>query len=160
MISTGGVHRSTAVSLAVVVGLAIPAAAGCSSGGSSASVSSASSAASRPPVSPSSSIVLSYHSGLPSGSSGGEHTDHAVWGASGQVLIVIYGSSTCPRLPSTVTSVDPNTIKVTTEVRNGNGPCTMDLVPGTAAVGVPDGINDRQAVTISIDGHTSVLAPR
>jgi DNA-binding beta-propeller fold protein YncE len=76
------------------------------------------------------------------------------------VLIVIYGSSTCPRLPSTVTRVDPNTIKVSTEVRNGNGPCTMDLVPTTAAVRVPDGINDRQAVTISIDGHTSVLAAR
>lgn len=58
------------------------------------------------------------------------------WLGAGQMYLVTYGSSTCPRLPTSVTAAAGNRLTITT-ARSSDGPCTMDLGPTTSVVDVP-----------------------
>jgi hypothetical protein len=55
---------------------------------------------------------------------------------------------------------EPHTVVVRTDLYLPGGPCTRDLVPTTAVVTVPDGLDDSTAVTVRLDDVESELSPR
>ncbi|MEO8830480.1 MAG: hypothetical protein ABI269_09900, partial [Lapillicoccus sp.] len=81
------------------------------------------------------------------------------WGDKGQLLVVTFGSSGCPKFPTAVTTEGGNTLTVTTAAAKDR-PCTMDFSPTTSTVAVPTGIDDTKNVQVAIDGQESTLLPR
>lgn len=81
------------------------------------------------------------------------------WLGAGQMYLVTYGSSTCPRLPTSVTAAAGNRLTITT-APTSDGPCTMDFGPTTSVVDVPQGISDTQPVQVTVDGVASTVPPR
>lgn len=72
---------------------------------------------------------------------------------SGELLITTWGSSSCPRLPSSV-EADASTVVVETRQFNffsGND-CTTDASPTTSTVAVPPGVVVDRAIRVVIDG--------
>ncbi len=83
-------------------------------------------------------------------------------GADGDLLVVTWGSSTCPRMPATVTAVDLTTVDIVTgafRVGPDTGTpvieasiCTTDLGPTTSTVRLPDGAAGAGPLTVVVDG--------
>ena len=71
-----------------------------------------------------------------------------------------WGSSRCPQLPVAVDLEDTLTVLVRTELYLPGGPCTRDMVPTTAVVAVPDGLDERASVLVRVDDVETDLGPR
>ena len=89
-------------------------------------------------------------------------------GADGDLLVITWGSTTCPRMPATVTAVDLTTVDIVTgAVRVGPDPetqvsetyvCTTDLGPTTSTVRLPEGAAGAGPLTVVVDGVAHALA--
>ena len=89
-------------------------------------------------------------------------------GEGGDLLVVTWGSTTCPRMPATVTAVDLTTVEIVTgTVRVGPDPeaqvsetlvCTRDLGPTTSTVRLPEGTAGAGPLTVVVDGVAHALA--
>ena len=100
--------------------------------------------------------VVTHAFGLPPGItklSGG-----ATWAQDHQICVTTYGSSSCPRLPTSVKAHGPHEVRIKTAEPDGN--CTSDLGPTTSTVKLPAEIDDTAALTVSIDGTSTHLGPR
>ena len=117
--------------------------------------------------------VVSFAGGLPSGESRPVATDvpadEVRRGADGDLLVVTWGSTTCPRMPVSVTAVDLTTIEIVTgTVRvdpDSNAEqvpettlCINDLGPTTSTVRLPDGAAGAGRLTVVVDGATFTVA--
>jgi hypothetical protein len=111
---------------------------------------------------PTPAAVVSFGSGLPSGIANATSGDRAAWGPPGQLLIVTYGSGSCPRLPNVVTGTGPHTVTITTVtyLSSTRPSCTADLGPTTSVVREPANLDETRPVTITIDGTRVGLAAR
>lgn len=76
-----------------------------------------------------------------------------------QVQVVTFGSSTCPVVPTDVTwDADAAVLRVTlSDGEAYDGACTMDLVPSTSVVALPDDAPDAAGLTVELDGRTLTL---
>lgn len=83
-----------------------------------------------------------------------------MWGDEGFLLVVRWGSSRCPQLPAAVDVEDARTVLVRTELYLPGGPCTRDMVPTTAVVAVPVGLDDSSPVLVRVDDVETALDPR
>lgn len=87
----------------------------------------------------------------------------AAWGPDGQILVMTFGSSSCPRLPTVVELVDSHTLKISTAALlppadpGVAAACTADAAPTTSAVAIPAGLDVASAVTVVFDGVPQVL---
>ncbi len=89
----------------------------------------------------------------------------AGWGPDGHLLILTFGSSSCPRLPPVVQLVDSHTLTITTapllpEGSTAAAMCTADSSPTTSAVAIPAGLDPQTEVTVIFDGIAQKLLPR
>jgi hypothetical protein len=115
----------------------------------------------RPAPNPPPPVVVSHATGLPGGAEPPQgQRPYATWGEDGTILVVTWGSSRCPQLPVSVELDDPHTVVVRTDVYLPGGPCTRDMVPTTAVVSAPDGLDDTAAVRILVDDVESRLPTR
>ena len=115
----------------------------------------------RPDPVPPPPVVVSHATGLPDGAERPEgQQPYAVWGDEGTLLVVTWGSSRCPQLPAAVDLADAHTVLVRTELYLPGGPCTRDMVPTTAVVAVPDGLDDASPVLVRVDDVETALEPR
>jgi hypothetical protein len=108
--------------------------------------------------------------GLPAGLApyvpGTQLTDTVVWGTPGEMAVVTYGSSGCPKLPIRLDT--PATSAITLTLSSGdpeNGStCTTDYAPTTSLIVAPATVDEGQQVTVTIlDNGTRtavVLPPR
>lgn len=78
----------------------------------------------------------------------------------GELLITTWGSSSCPRLPSSV-EADGSSVVVETNEFNlfGGDGCTSDASPTTSSVSLPSGVSVGRSLRVVIDG-TAVSAHR
>ena len=115
----------------------------------------------RPARVPPPSVVVSHATGLPDGAEPPEgQQPYAVWGDEGTLLVVTWGSSRCPQLPVAVDLADAHTVVVRTELYLPGGPCTRDMVPTTAVVAVPDGLDESAPVLVRVDDEETELGLR
>lgn len=77
-------------------------------------------------------------------------TDTAVWGTSGQVDIVTFGSSGCPKLPIRLDATAPNMFTVTLSNGEPGGACTADLAPTTSVIRTPSNVEPTRPVDVTI----------
>jgi hypothetical protein len=106
-------------------------------------------------------VVANHTTGLPDGVEPPEgQQPYAAWGDEGTFLVVTWGSSRCPQLPATVDLEDAHTVLVRTELYLPGGPCTRDMVPTTAVVAVPDGLDETASVLVRVDDVETDLGPR
>lgn len=78
----------------------------------------------------------------------------------GLLYVITFGSSTCPAVPDDAAE-DAGAGAVTiTFPEPGDGPCTMDYVPATTVVGLPDGVgaDGDLAVTVGTLGQVTLPA--
>ncbi|MFE6968800.1 hypothetical protein [Isoptericola sp. NPDC057653] len=102
--------------------------------------------------------------GLPEGAEGTmDSPAGAGWSPTpGVLLVVTYGSSTCPLLaqPEGERDSSGGTAVVTFE-KLPDGPCTMDYMPTTSAVALPEGADGGDPLTVRLgDRGTVEVAPR
>lgn len=73
--------------------------------------------------------------------------------------VVTFGSSTCPAVADpTATAADDGGVAVTFP-EPADGPCTMDYVPATTVVALPDGTPADQDLTVTIGTWGQVVLP-
>jgi len=91
-------------------------------------------------------------------------TDTVVWGAPGQMDVVSFGSSGCPKLPIRLDATAPNVFTVTLSNGEPGGACTADLAGTTSVIRAPSTIDPTRPVYVTIvDNRTRtnvVLPPR
>ncbi len=81
------------------------------------------------------------------------------WGGVGQIIVVTWGSSTCPTVAKSATQTGAQA--VTVELMATGGPsCTADSGPSASTVGSPSGITSSQPVTVTVGKLSIVLPPR
>jgi hypothetical protein len=109
---------------------------------------------------------VSTYSGAPSGVTINGGSPVAVWAAADQMAVVVWWSSSCPKLPTTLQAFG-NTLTVTLSSGTGPGgvPCTTDLAPTTTVIRIPASVDQtRQVNVIFVNNgaarHTFVLPPR
>lgn len=73
------------------------------------------------------------------------------------IAVVTYGSSTCPQVPDTPATGSGSAVTVTFPEPT-DGPCTMDYVPATTVVALPDGVSDGD-LTVTIGEIGTVTLP-
>jgi hypothetical protein len=103
-------------------------------------------------------LVLRHYLGSPRGAHIVAGPDIAVWNTSGEIAVVAWGSSGCPRLAIRVDSAENNTIEVTTReyLPDPSALCPTDLTPTTTIIALPPGINaSRPVITKIVDGDFS-----
>lgn len=85
----------------------------------------------------------------------------AAWADDRTLLVVTWGSGSCPNLPGAVTRGQYGEVRITTEEWHppGSNGCSMDLSPTTSTVRVPDGVDVTGPVTVTIDGQAVTLPP-
>ncbi|MBD8079355.1 hypothetical protein IF651_09850 [Cellulosimicrobium arenosum] len=95
--------------------------------------------------------------GLPPGVDGpADGGTGAAWSAEpGLLYVVTSGSSTCPLVAEPDASVREGEVVVTFEDLP-DGPCTMDYVPTTSVVAVPDEVDASTGVTIVLGREGTV----
>jgi len=72
--------------------------------------------------------------------------------------VVTYGSSTCPVLPTDVTwDAAAQTVAITLTGPSGDDVCTMDFVPTTSVVALPDDAPDAAGLTVEVEGRSIVV---
>lgn len=144
----------------IVVGLGL---AGCASddggGGASASPSESQSAAEIQEFADVDIEAGASGRGLPDGVDQPESSAGGVaWSGDGAYLFVMtFGSSTCPMLGDGATA-EGATVTVTFEPVS-DGPCTMDYVPFTSVVAVPDSVDPMGAVTVELGDLGTLEVP-
>jgi hypothetical protein len=75
------------------------------------------------------------------------------------LYVVTFGSSTCPAVADpTATAADDGTVAVTFPEPD-DGACTMDYVPATSVVALPDGIATDADLTVGIGDWGQVTLP-
>jgi len=110
--------------------------------------------------------VLSYGTDIPvalrpSPGSMLDTAPRAAWGAPGRLVVVIWGSGSCPSLPAHVSAKGAHRIVISTvDYQGGGDACTADLRPTASIVAVPEGIDERHDVDVVIDKTTLRLGPR
>ena len=100
--------------------------------------------------------VVTHVFGLPSGIT--KLSASATWAQDHQIYVTTYGSSSCPRLPTSVKAHGPHEVRI--KIAEPDGNCTSDLGPTTSTVKLPAEIDDTAALTVSIDGTSTHLGPR
>lgn len=104
--------------------------------------------------------------GAPSSISLTDGSPVAVWAAAHQMAVVVWWSSSCPKLPIALKATgDTVTLTLSSGTGPNGEPCTTDLAPTTTVVRVPDSVDQRQVVSVVFvnDGsarHTFELPPR
>lgn len=85
----------------------------------------------------------------------------AAWTAEpGLLYVMTFGSSTCARVAEDATAAD-GTVTVTFAELPETQPCTMDYVPTTSVVAVPDDVDAAAPVSVVLgDAGTVDVAPR
>lgn len=78
----------------------------------------------------------------------------------GLLYIVTFGSSTCPLVAEPQAVLDEGSLQITfADVPEG--PCTMDFVPTTSVVSVPDDVDESAPITVLIaEGQVVEVQPR
>jgi hypothetical protein len=108
--------------------------------------------------------VVTHSQGLPPSitpSRFASTTPIAAWARKHQIYVVVWGSGSCPHLPTTVYADRHNDLTVkTTEQSFGADACTADLGPTTSIVNLPTGIDLSKPLRVTIDGALTTLAPR
>jgi hypothetical protein len=99
--------------------------------------------------------------GLPSGVDGPtEGGTGAAWSAEqGLLYVITYGSSTCPLVAEPDATVQGTEVVVTFVEIPEDAVCTMDLVPATSVVAVPDDVDASAEVTAVLGDQGSVVVP-
>lgn len=149
---------------------------GSPAGGPSSGSPSPSSPSSSPPSSPSASASPApsdggaapapgeHVRGLPEGAEGTfDSAAGAAWSPSpGVLLVVTYGSSSCPRVAEAEGAWDDaHEVVVVGLVDPDPGPCTMDYAPTTSAVAVPPDADAGTPVTVRLGDLGEVeVSPR
>lgn len=163
--------RTPRAGVAVVAALAAAALAGCASsgtdddaapgsGGSSASGSDETTAAPSGDLAPGSS-----NPGYPASLDGTAVLDPEAaaglaWSEDPALLYVItLGSSTCPVVAEPEATGDASGVVVSFVPIPADTACTMDLVPTTTVVALPDGIGEDVDLTVDLDGIGSATLP-
>lgn len=67
----------------------------------------------------------------------------------GLLYVVTFGSSTCPIVAEPEATLAGGTLTVKVGATS-DGPCTMDFVPTTSVVGVPDDVDENAPVTVDL----------
>lgn len=67
----------------------------------------------------------------------------------GLLYVVTFGSSTCPIVAEPEATLADGVLTVTVAATS-EGPCTMDFVPTTSVVGVPDDVDENAPVTVDL----------
>jgi hypothetical protein len=77
-----------------------------------------------------------------------------------QFAIVTFGSSSCPPVPTAISSSDATHIAITF-VKSPNSPCTADLAPTTHQFSLPEGVDAAAevAVDVTFDFDTDYVYP-
>lgn len=75
----------------------------------------------------------------------------AAW-RNGRLELAIWGSGSCPAVPTGVKARGQHAIEVTISEDYGNGPCTADLGPTTSIIDVPDEIAEADPLTVTVRG--------
>ncbi len=75
------------------------------------------------------------------------------------IYVITYGSSTCPSIADpSATGPGDGTVAVAF-AEPGDGPCTMDWVPATTVVALPDGVASDGDLAVTIGDLGSVTLP-
>ncbi|MEP7763220.1 hypothetical protein [Sanguibacter sp. 25GB23B1] len=93
--------------------------------------------------------ILEQYAGLPEGEAGAEETGAVVMPDDGTIHVFTTGSSTCPAIPTAVT-VDGDEIVVTVAADDA-GPCTMDFVPTTSVIEIPDDYDGAEPPVVRVE---------
>jgi hypothetical protein len=117
-----------------------------------------------------SSSVVTYVPGIAAGESAppqstADQTPNpfAAWASKPrQIYVTTWGSSSCPRLPTSIESDGPRRIHITTSdnVWSDDEGCTADLGPTTSTVTLPKDVADSAPLAVTIDGTTTQLDPQ
>ncbi|MET1033668.1 MAG: hypothetical protein ABWX68_00305 [Arthrobacter sp.] len=99
------------------------------------------------------------HRGLPESVAPGDTGEpFAVWtDHPDRFAVVLYGSSSCPPRPESLSLEGPDTIILTLE-DPPSGPCTADLAPTTYDFAAPAGLQAGADVTIRMGASTLTLS--
>lgn len=117
-----------------------------------------------------SSAVVGHFRGIPGRSKmpkcvlgpGQSTTPCAAWAGLHTLYVATWGSSSCPRIPTSVLGLPPSRVVVTTVPHDffaqDNG-CTDDLTVTTSVIRVPDTVQTHKPVRVEIDGTILGLPP-
>lgn len=87
----------------------------------------------------------------------------ATWAGPHQIYVTMWGSSSCPRLPTSVHAEGAHTLRIKTAehyLHKGDDACTSDLAATTSTVNLPSTVDETAALTVSIDGITTRVEAR
>lgn len=93
--------------------------------------------------------ILEQYAGLPEGATEAAEVGAVVMADDGTIHVFTTGSSTCPAIPTTVT-VDGDEIVITVAADDA-GPCTMDYVPTTSVIAVPDDYDGAEPPVVRVE---------
>ncbi|GIG36859.1 hypothetical protein [Cellulomonas pakistanensis] len=75
------------------------------------------------------------------------------------LYVVTWGSSTCPQVADPEASADGDGVVRVTFAEPGDGPCTMDYVPATSVVALPDATAPDADLTVAVGEWGEVALP-
>lgn len=107
-------------------------------------------------------VVAGAHGkGLPPGADAPtEGGTGAAWSAEpGLLLVVTFGSSTCPLLAEDDAAVEGSDVVVSFVDIPADTACTMDYVPATSVVAVPDDVDTSADVSVVLGDRGTVVVP-
>jgi hypothetical protein len=114
--------------------------------------------------------VVTHVQGLPPGvtqppdaAAAGIPKPFATWAASHEMYVTTWGSSSCPRLPTSVHAKGAHGAQINTAehyLHKGDNACTSDLAATTSTVRLPLEIDDTAALAVTIDGTLTELGSR
>lgn len=93
--------------------------------------------------------VLEQYAGLPEGATDTDEVGAVVMTGDGTIHVFTTGSSTCPAVPTAVV-VDGDEIVVTVAADDA-GPCTMDYVPTTSVIEIPDDYDGAESPVVRVE---------
>ncbi|WP_263119597.1 hypothetical protein [Cellulomonas sp. RIT-PI-Y] len=76
----------------------------------------------------------------------------------GLIAIVTFGSSTCPQVPDSPATGTDSAVTVTFPTPT-DGPCTLDYVPATTVIALPDGVRADSDLSVTIGDFGAVTLP-
>jgi hypothetical protein len=76
----------------------------------------------------------------------------------GLIAVVTFGSSTCPQVPESPATGTDGAVTVTFPTPT-DGPCTLDYVPATTVIALPDGVRADSDLDVTIGDLGSVTLP-
>ncbi|KFD44648.1 hypothetical protein IU11_00410 [Cellulosimicrobium sp. MM] len=107
-------------------------------------------------------VVAGAHGkGLPPGADAPtEGGTGAAWSAEpGLLLVVTFGSSSCPLLAEDDAAVEGSDVVVSFVDIPADTACTMDYVPATSVVAVPDDVDTSADVSVVLGDRGTVVVP-